>query len=71
MNEITTIEEARAYRYGEWAGNPSVRAYKDGHCAKEVMDWTSGLFYQCGRRNGHGPHGLYCWQHAKWSEISE
>uniref|UniRef100_A0A6H2A3R7 Uncharacterized protein n=1 Tax=viral metagenome TaxID=1070528 RepID=A0A6H2A3R7_9ZZZZ len=58
-----TLEEARAYRYNQWAGNPKGWPYQGGRCAYEV--WRNILGYQCSRKNGHGPSGLYCKQHAK------
>lgn len=58
-----TKEEARAYRYNSWAGNPEGAAYNFLRCAWEVPD---GFHYcQCLRHPGHGPKGLYCRQHAK------
>lgn len=58
-----TIEEARKYKYHQWAGNPKGQPYKDGCCAYEV--WSNIFSYQCSRKNGHGPNGLYCKQHVK------
>lgn len=61
-----TLEEARKYRYGEWAGNPKGNPYREGNCAEEAYsNDRSARFYQCTRKNGHGPAGLYCKQHAK------
>lgn len=64
-----TKEEAAKYRYNTWAGNPKGHKYIEGRCAEEI--WSSGrgsLPYQCSRKNGHGPDGLYCKQHAKGKE---
>lgn len=61
-----TIEEARKYRYFQWSGNKNGTPYREGRCAYEVAGadrWIS--FHQCYRKNGHGPAGLYCKQHAK------
>ncbi len=58
-----TLEEAQAHRYREWAGNPDGRSYLEGKCAYEIFMVIPS--YQCSRKNGHGPAGLYCWQHAK------
>ena len=66
ITKIETIEEAREYRYGTWSGNPNGRTYKEGYCAYEI--WESGpwiMSCQCSRKNGYGPDGLYCKQHAK------
>jgi hypothetical protein len=63
LDHPKTLEEARAVRYNRWAGNPKGRVYKEGWCAHEV--WGGMLSYQCSRKNGYGPDGLYCKQHAK------
>ena len=58
-----TLEEAKNYRYGEWAGNPKGIGYKEGFCAYEIPDgW---LYRQCSLKNGKGINGLYCGIHAK------
>jgi hypothetical protein len=54
-------------RYGVWAGRPEGNADEDEtHCIEEVHDKFVG--YQCSRRRGYGPNGLYCKQHARWYE---
>ncbi len=58
-----TLEEARAYRYNEWAGNPNGSSYLVGWCAYEVFRTLPG--HQCYRKDGYGPERLYCKQHAK------
>lgn len=64
-----TIEAAKAYRYGEWAGVPRGYAFEPSCCAYEVLDgW---LFRQCSRKPGKGPAGLYCGTHAKKAERKE
>ena len=63
FNAPKTEEQTKEYRYGKWAGNPKGSRYIEGRCAYEVPKGTK--FYQCGRKNGHGPEGLYCWHHAK------
>lgn len=62
-----SIEEARKLRYATWAGNPKGYAYKEGYCVIEVWPGRSRgwIPYQCRRKNGNGPDGLYCKQHAK------
>jgi hypothetical protein len=66
LNPLKTIEEARKYRYGTWAGNPRGHKYREGDCAFEVCgSGRSIVFYQCSRKNGHGLNKLYCKQHAK------
>ena len=58
-----TVEDARKYRYGAWAGRPNGMPYKEGSCAYKVQ--SRWIFIQCSRKNGYGPGGLYCKQHAK------
>lgn len=61
-----TAEEAKKYRYGQWAGSPEGHNYDDTLCAYEVRgSGRAIMFYQCCRRNGHGPGKLYCKHHAK------
>jgi len=59
-----TIEEARVFRYGEWAGNPKGNSYNPVRCAYEVHDSTGWLYHQCFHSNGKGINGLYCGIHA-------
>ena len=60
-----TIEEAKKYTYGSWAGAPNGHRYKEGFCAYEI---SSGggfhLFHQCGNKSGKGINGLFCGTHA-------
>ena len=63
IDKPRTREEAEAYRYGEWPGNPKGNAYLPARCAFEVS--SGWLFAQCARKPGHGPDELYCKQHAK------
>lgn len=66
MEYPKTLEEARKLRYGQWSGDPKGHKYDDVFCAYEVLGESGfGLPYQCQRKNGHGPSGLYCKQHAK------
>ena len=58
-----TKEEAEAYRYGEWAGNPRGNAYDPSRCAEEV--WHGMRSSQCSKRNGKGAYDLHCGTHAK------
>jgi hypothetical protein len=53
-------------RYGLWSGRPQGQAQDPYRCIEEV--WPTGgnwIPYQCCRKRGHGPDGLYCKQHAK------
>jgi hypothetical protein len=55
--------------YGVCAGNPD-GWLEDIHCCiTEVQERGNSLnFYQCWRKRGHGPQGLYCKQHGKKEE---
>lgn len=55
---------AKERRYGVWAGEPKGRPEDPSQCIEEIWDnFTHG--YQCSRKRGHGPDGLFCKQHAK------
>lgn len=64
-----TLEEAQQLRYGP-AG---LSAYLAGRCSHPVKAylWSGEPQYdvQCSRRNGYGPAGLYCKQHARIVEA--
>lgn len=61
-----TLEQAKKYRYNEWAGNPRGYAYRPERCAYEVFPNERGAHHhQCLKKKGYGPSGLYCKQHAK------
>jgi len=65
INPPKTKEEAKAYLFNQWSGNPKGNQYNDSRCAYEVAEGgRSVLFYQCLRKPGHGPDGLFCKQHA-------
>ena len=53
-------------RYGQTAWNKVGTPEDVTRCIKEV--WPSGSVgwtpYQCSRKRGYGPDGLYCKQHA-------
>ena len=55
--------------YGEWAGNPGGVKERAADCITEVWPSSYGgggwAPYQCCRKRGFGPGGLYCKQHAK------
>lgn len=63
-----TRAEAQARRYGVWAGDPDGLPYKPCRCAESVWTSIGCSSYQCSRKPGHGPDGLYCKQHAKQFE---
>ena len=66
LNPHRTLEEARATRYNQWAGNPSGWIWNSRRCAYEVQEsGRGGLYHQCEHRPLHGPANLYCKQHAK------
>lgn len=63
-------EQDTPRRYGDWAGNPKGHAEDTKRCIVEVWP-TSGngwIPYQCSRKRGHGPDGLYCKQHGAKEE---
>lgn len=63
-----TLEEAKRYRYNKWGGNPRGNHYDSSRCADEAYDSVSRMFYQCSRKPGHGPDGIFCKQHARMRE---
>ena len=52
-------------RYGKWGGSPKGRPEDPTLCIEEVCPSSAYIPYQCTRKRGHGPDGLYCKQHAK------
>ena len=55
--------------YGQWAGDPNGRKEDESLCIEEVWSndrWSKG--YQCLRKRGHGPNGLFCKQHGNKAE---
>jgi hypothetical protein len=63
LNPPKTIEEAKEYKYNQLVEYPGGILYEEGFCAYEVLS-----VYQCSRKNGYGPAGLYCKQHVKMVE---
>ncbi len=61
-----TLEEAKNYKYNEWAGNPGGVSYSEEYCAYEI--WQNMLTYQCSRKPQYGSDNLYCKQHARMIE---
>lgn len=60
--------------YGEWAGNPKGHKENPENCIEEIWPtgrWGATCRYQCNRKRGYGPDGLYCKQHAKKHEKQE
>jgi len=65
-----TREAAEKHRYNKWAGNPKGIPYSPERCAYEVWERCRGsLSYQCLRKKGYGPDGLYCKAHARKVEA--
>jgi hypothetical protein len=56
---------AEERRYDCWAGNTKGIPEDKTRCVEEVTDFTGWHPYQCSRKRGYGPDGLYCRQHAK------
>ena len=52
-------------RYGQWFGSPKGTREDPTKCIQVVWPSYGWLSYQCTRKRGHGPDGLYCKQHAK------
>ena len=69
FNTPKTLEEAYKCKYRDWVGNPGGNPYDLKKCAYEVWPSPGYLSDQCSRKNGHGPAGLYCKQHAKMVEA--
>ena len=49
-------------------GVRSIGNLRDEHttdCIAEVASWNGWNRFQCSRKRGHGPGGLYCKQHAR------
>ena len=66
-NAPKTLKETMRYRYGIYPGDTKGHKYKNDFCAYAIWrssGWPPAL-YQCSRKNGHGPDGLYCKQHSK------
>lgn len=64
MREILTKAEAMKQTYGFNS------KYRPEHCAESVHERGRGCqLYQCQRKPGHGPEGLYCKQHAQRYET--
>ena len=61
------MDKPTAYmrRYGIWSGNIRGAPYKHDRCCVEALLQGHYVSAQCVRPNGHGPDGLYCFQHAK------
>ena len=51
--------------YDEWIGNPKGISEDETRCVESVRDFTGWHYFQCSRKRGYGPDGLYCKQHAK------
>lgn len=56
--------------YGQWSGRPRGIPEDPNLCIEAVRekDGFKMVSYQCCRKRGHGPDGLYCKQHAKKHE---
>jgi hypothetical protein len=59
-------------RYGCWNGCPNGTPEDPTRCIEEVYPRGGGWIpYQCSRKRGHGPDGLYCKLHAKNHEAAQ
>lgn len=52
-------------RYGKWSGNERGTVEDTALCVAEVCTGGAWIPWQCTRKRGKGPDGLYCGQHAK------
>lgn len=68
-NHPMTRAEAETRRYDNTGINEGGSAYNPGRCAAEVYGLHGWHYYQCARRPGKGPDGLYCTQHARIVEA--
>jgi len=62
------MADKKLRRYGQWAGNPKGKLEDVECCVQQVWPrWPdrSMLPFQCSRKHGYGPDGMYCKQHAK------
>mgnify|MGYP001594281843 CR=1 FL=1 len=59
---LKTLEEARQYRYGAWAGHPKGDSYQEGYCIEEVYPRVAVPYKpQCGKKvTGDSP---FCFSH--------
>ena len=63
LNPPKTLQGAMNYKYGRKYLHED---YKRGYCAWEILSRSRDFIaYQCTRKMGFGPAGLYCRQHAK------
>jgi len=57
-------------RYRQWAGSPEGTLEDPTRCIQEVWEQSRMIHaYQCLRKRGFGPDGLYCRQHAKKHSV--
>ena len=63
-----TVQEARQYRYGQWAGNAGGQAYREGYCIKSIYPAAErGMIEsQCSRKI---VAGSFCKQHQPKSHL--
>lgn len=60
-----TLEEAKAWRYGKWGGNPQGKACVPGMCIASVTDHFTSIGHQCYRPIAKQVSDRYCKQHAR------
>lgn len=56
---ITTLEEASERRCAKLLPGYEEYSYEHELCGPVTISYPR----KCSRPNGHGPSGLYCWQH--------
>ena len=66
--DVPNIDADGVRRYGQWAGNERGMPEDVTRCVAQVWSNSTWVPYQCLRKRGHGPGGLYCKQHGRMAE---
>jgi len=59
------MEVEKVRFYSSWSGDKKGVPEDVTRCIEEVPSNGSWIPYQCRRKRGHGPDGLYCKQHGE------
>jgi hypothetical protein len=65
------IDKDGLRRYAAWAGRPEGVKEDVTRCVASVRDSGGWHSYQCERKRGFGPEGLYCRQHSNAIERAK
>ena len=68
---IPKVEKDGYRHYGKWICDPKGRRENKNNCIWEIFPKGHWTPYQCTRKRGYGPGGLYCKQHAKMVEADK